>query len=820
MQFSDSFLRGWLVTGLFAFLLSLSLQSSHCVAQASKANAPAASELSKSPLAVWNSSKILGTPDPPLPYITRQIYADIKLDQPTYLMPVPGTKRMISTQMTKEIVSFSTDGSPDSIQPALDLKQVNPNSARTLSMNFAPNFPDDPYCYVAYTLHKQNEQGTRLSRFKVTDVTLPIIDPSSEEIMIGWPNIGHKGCSIQFDAQGYLYASIGDTANFSPPDESRTGQDVSNIMSSIVRLDVSHAEGDLPYAIPKDNPFVNLEGARPEIWAFGLRNPWRMSFHPKTDELWVGDVGWEAMEMIYRVERGGNYGWSIMEGSQKVHPSEKVGPTPILPAVVEHSHIESRSITGGLFYFGNEFPELQRAYIYGDYVTGKVWALRYEDDKVTWQKEIADTSIQIINFSLASDGEIDILDFGGTVHRLVANTQESQNLEFPTQLSDTGLFQSMSDLQLAPGVLPFEVNAEHWSDHTSSQRIMGLPEDARLNIHAKSIGSIGQIKGDINFPHDTVFAKTVYLEMEAGNPSSKRKIETQVLHRYGDRWNAYNYIWNDEQIDATLADNIPTQRQFIVKDTNAPGGIRKQTWHHSSRNECLLCHIWKAGTIHSFKLPQLDRPLGDQLASIAKLDNNQLQALEKLGLFAIELPKKVAPQISPTDTMAQLSERARAYLHLNCAHCHIRGGGGTVAIDLRQQLTMKETDLLTVQVSQGNFGLDDPKLLLPGNPYRSALYYRVAKMGRGHMPHFGSTEPDAAGIRLIHDWIRKMESEESSKVDNRIAKILKSLKRANATNLEERVHALLASTSDALVLALLIDQGQIPQQQLAPVIHA
>ncbi|PHS07135.1 MAG: hypothetical protein COA78_13700 [Blastopirellula sp.] len=820
MQFSGSSLRGWLVLGIFASLLGISLQPAQCVAQGKKTKSPAVSKYQKSPLAVWSSSKIIGTPDPPLPYVTRQIYADIKLNQPTMLMPVPNTRRMIVTQLTKEILSFADDGSPESVKISLDLKQVHPDATQVLSMNFAPNFPEDPYCYVVYGLKGIKEQGARLCRYKVSDVNIPVIDPNSEELIISWLNVGHKGCSIQFDAAGYLYASIGDAAAPSPPDTLNTGQDISDLLSSIIRLDVSRTEGDRNYAIPPDNPFVNLKGARPEVWAYGFRNPWRMSFHPKTDELWVGDVGWELMELIFLAKRGGNYGWSIMEGSQKVRPDDPVGPTPITPPIVEHSHIEARSITGGYFYFGKEFPELQGAYIYGDYVTGKIWALRYEDNQVTWHKEIADTPLRIISFSLSSAGEIDILDFDGSVHRLATNTQQAQNKKFPTKLSETGLFESLDDLQLAPGVLPYEVNAEHWADHTTSKRLVALPNDRRLSLYQKTIGATGENKGDISFPQDAVLAKTVYLEMEAGNPSSKRKIETQILHRTGDHWNAYNYIWNDQQTDAVLADNVATEREFIVKDNSVPGGIRKQTWHHSSRNECLLCHIWKSGTAHSFKLPQLDRPLDEELTGISKFDDNQLQALNKLGLFEIELPKQVTPQVSPSNTSAALADRARAYLHLNCAHCHSQGGGGTAAIDIRQELPLDETDLLNGPVTQGTFGLTDSKLLVAGDPYRSALYYRLAKMGRGHMPHFGSTEPDAEGIRLIHDWIRSMESEETPKVQSRIAKIQKSLEQADDTNLEERVHALLDSTSDALILGSLIDQGEISQQQLAIVLRA
>ena len=153
----------------------------------------------------------------------------------------------------------------------------------------------------------------------------------------------------------------------SPPDVMMTGQDCSDLLSSVLRIDVDHAEPGKPYRIPPDNPFVNMPGVRPEIWAFGFRNPWKMSFDRATGDLWVGDVGWELWELIFKVKRGGNYGWSVMEGPQPVNVEGRRGPTPILPPIKAHPHSEAASITGGYVYHGTRLPELAGAYIYGDY---------------------------------------------------------------------------------------------------------------------------------------------------------------------------------------------------------------------------------------------------------------------------------------------------------------------------------------------------------------------------------------------------------------------------------------------------------------------
>src|SRR5205807_1529797 len=157
-----------------------------------------------------------------------------------------------------------------------------------------------------------------------------------------------------------------------------TGQDLRDLCSGVLRIDVDRPAPGKNYAIPRDNPFVKLPGARGELWCFGLRNPWRMHFDRTSGDLYVGDVGQDLWEMIHLIRKGGNYGWSVMEGSHPFQPLRKKGPGPFQPPLIEHPHSESRSITGGLVYRGRKFPELRGAYLYGDYSTGKIWGLRHK----------------------------------------------------------------------------------------------------------------------------------------------------------------------------------------------------------------------------------------------------------------------------------------------------------------------------------------------------------------------------------------------------------------------------------------------------------
>ena len=199
-----------------------------------------------------------------------------------------------------------------------------------------------------------------MSRFTVTKTDPPRIDPASEEIVITFLGGGHNGGDLHFGPDGMLYISTGDAASPNPPDPLNTGQDSSDLLSSILRIDVDRKDAGKNYAVPKDNPFVGMKDVRPEIWAYGFRNPWRMSFDRQTGDLWVGDVGWELWEMVHRVEKGGNYGWSIMEGPQPIKPTQKIGPTPIRPPMIELPHTIAASVTGGYVYRGKKFPELVR----------------------------------------------------------------------------------------------------------------------------------------------------------------------------------------------------------------------------------------------------------------------------------------------------------------------------------------------------------------------------------------------------------------------------------------------------------------------------
>ncbi|MGE0756438.1 MAG: sorbosone dehydrogenase family protein, partial [Pirellulaceae bacterium] len=609
------------------------------------------------------TSRFQGSPEPPAPYRVERRFPQLQFHDPVVLTDAPGTDRLFLVEVTGKIYSFpAADDKVAQADLCVDLKTGLEKVDQVYGLTFHPRFATNREAFICYRVASDVPDGTRVSRFLVSREDPPRIDPASEQVVITWRGGGHNGGCLAFGPDGYLYVSSGDGGPAFPPDPLQSGQDVSTLLSAVLRIDVDHPAADHPYSIPSDNPFVGLAGARGEIWAYGFRNPWKISFDARTGALWAGDVGWELWEMIYRVEKGGNYGWSLVEASQPVHRERPRGPTPIVPPTVAHSHIEARSITGGNVYRGERLEDLVGSYIYGDYVTGKLWAYNPEVDLPGKPRELADTALPIVCFGVDCRQELYIVSYDGTLHGLEKNTAAVANAAFPTRLSETGLFESVPDHVLAPGVLPYGIKAEPWMDGAHAQRSIALPGTSSLGIFPSSNVQIGFIKDTWSFPNNAVLMKTISLELQAGRPASARRLETQILHYDVDTWRAYNYIWNDDQTDAVLAPDQAAQRTFEVQDERAPGGRRSQTWHFASRTECLLCHTTRGGTVYGFNPPQLDRDFDYGGGRV-----NQLRSLGHIGLFSEVAKEPAYVMVDPYDETAALEQRARAYLHVNCA---------------------------------------------------------------------------------------------------------------------------------------------------------
>jgi putative heme-binding domain-containing protein len=686
---------------------------------------------------VWTTSTITGSPEPPPPLRAEPAFPRLNFKNPVALVPFPGGKRYVVVEEKGQLYTIPNDPACEKADLFIDLREEIRGLekiercrgvAQSFAIVFDPDFAKNRQCYVMYVLASKDkkrplEQGSRVSRFRVTEADPPRIDPASEEILITWLAGGHNGCDLHFGNDGYLYISTGDGEVPSPPDKLRTGQDISDLLSSILRIDVKRREGGRAYAIPKDNPFVGLAHARPEVWCYGLRNPWRMSFDRKTGRLWIGDVGWERWELIFAGEKGANFGWSAMEGPESCIPDVKPGPTPIVPPAHALPHTVAASVTGGYVYRGTKLKGFEGWYICGDWETRRVFANPVKGATLGDRTEAARTTARIVAFAEEPDGELLLVDYeSGGIHRLVMNEAGSRNADFPRELSRTGLFTATAAQTPAPGVIPFDIKAPAWMDGATSERWLAIPGTDTIRIYNK----LSEWPKESIWPKDSVLAKTLSLD--------RRKVETQVLHYDGLGWSGYSYVWNEAQTDATLA---PPEGA----DLDLGGGRR---WKVLSRAACLTCHNgWTGGSL-TINPTQLEP------ARITKLQDWKI------------LPAKVAAVkalVDPFDEQAPLDDRARSYLSVNCSPCHRFGGGGSAKIILPHETPLAETNLVGVRPGLGMFDLADPYLVAGGDPSRSALLFRMAKLGQGRMPHIGSEVVDEAGVKLIARWIASLPRE-------------------------------------------------------------
>lgn len=770
------------------------------------------------------TSTVVGSPDPPRPYQTERVYKDVPTSWPVIPHMIPGSDEMLVIALnasygTTRIHRMKDDPKSKMWEPWL----ISPHTA--YQMEFHPKFAENGYVYIGSNgrgpllqpAEGKHSMKTRITRFTMQTKPPHEIVPGSEITIIDWDSDGHNGGAMVFGHDGMLYVTTGDGTSDS--DKNLTGQDMTNLCGKVLRIDVDHPEparepgGADPkknYSVPKDNPFVDLKDARPEIWALGLRNPWRICVDKKTGHLWTGNNGQDLWEQAYLIKKGENYGWSVMEGSHPFYPDRDAGPGPFIKPTVEHHHSEARSLTGGLVYYGKKYPDLTGAYIYGDYSTGKIWAVKHDGTKILWHKEIADTRLTITGFGIDRQGEILIADFikDGGLYTLVP-TPPTVKSTFPRKLSESGLFKSVKGHVMEPALIPYSVNSVLWSDGAGKQRWLGLPANERIG-YTNSRGW--------NFPDKTVIVKSFYIEAEEGKPESRRWIETRFLTKQGSEWHGYSYSWNDAQDEGALIEAKGTDREFSIKvpvSQEYPRGVKKLNWHYPSRAECMVCHSRAANWVLGFTELQMNKEheydcVPSFLPKGAKgpvtVRENQLVVFERLGLFKVDwvnevreaqrkelkakgkkdpyidaflerqsatrgqrtpvkstllsLPPEKSPRlVDPYDAKQDLNLRVRSYLHSNCAQCHVKEGGGNAQMEMEFTQPLDMMRIISVKPQHDSFGLQDAKLIVPGFPDRSVLLHRIAQRDKGHMPPLATRLVDDKAVEMMRAWIGGLKKE-------------------------------------------------------------
>ncbi|MCS6866028.1 MAG: PQQ-dependent sugar dehydrogenase [Gemmataceae bacterium] len=724
------------------------------------------------------TSTVKGFPDPPRPFVATRVLDGYRPEHPIITVRIPGTHEMLVITQPRPYAATTLWRFPfDAKTTARDAVRLleTPHGGTAYDIAFHPQWKKNGYVYIGWNGQRPSDKHKRsiISRYTMTTQPPYTIDPKSEKEIISWESDGHNGCALCFDDTGLLYVTSGDGTSDS--DTNLTGQRTDLLLAKVLRIDVDHPAAGKAYGIPPDNPFVDQPGFAPETWAMGLRNPWRITFDAESRQLWVGQNGQDLWEQAYLVKKGANYGWSVMEGSHPFHPNRPAGPKPFTPPTVEHHHSEARSLTGGVVYRGQKYPQLRGAYIYGDYSTGHIWAVKHDGTKIVWHEKIAITSLKITGFAFDPHGELLICHHApagdGGFFTLTPNTAQADT-SFPKTLSASGLFDSVKDHRMKPGVIPYSVNAPFWSDGAHKERFMAIPQ-----------GTIAYTRHNgWNFPDQTVLIKSFALEMTEGDPTSRRWIETRFLTKQQGEWYGYSYRWNPEGTEATLVEAHGADVTFSIR---TPTGVRQQPWHYPSRAECMVCHSRAANFVLGLCEIQMNK---DHTYPNGRTDN-QLRVLEHLGLLTVDWAREVGaatdaaeqqqphqrtakpspllwtapeqlPRLpNPFDRTQPLEQRVKAYLHSNCASCHVEAGGGNASMQLHFATPWDKMRLIDAKPVHSTFDRPDARLIAPGDPERSVLLHRLRVRGpnSGQMPPLSTYRVDTAGVELLTEWCRQLK---------------------------------------------------------------
>ena len=494
-----------------------------------------------------------------------------------------------------------------------------------------------------------------------------------------------------------------------------------------MRLDVDSAS---PYQIPPDNPYAGSGGVpREEIFATGVRNPFRGDIDPVSGQAYVADVGRVLREEVSEVVGGSNLGWNIKEGTQ-CH-SESFGqcsdPSLVDP-LVEYDHSDGNcAIIGGYFYRGQAIPELVGRYLFADFCTSKISAVDFGEGGRSFEQPLLSggTGIgRISTFAKDIDGEL-YVGTGSQIHKILPASSGGGGGGPAQVLSQTGCFDALDPSVPAPGLIPYNLQAALWSDGATKRRWMALPDGRTIDLAAD---------GDFLFPAGSVLVKEFSIDGQ--------RVETRLLMKDdAGVWSGYSYEWIEG--DAFL---LPAGKEKLLDNG--------QTWHFPSRGECLRCHTTEANVSLGPEIAQLN---GDFVYERTNRVANQLATLDRIGLVTNGIPS--APEQLPAiagleDTHQHVARRARGYLHSNCSGCH-RGEGATQSnMDLRFTASRAGMNVCNLDPSFGDLGISGAKLVSPGQPDLSILPTRPSRTDPlERMPPLGTSIVHDLAISTLRSWI-------------------------------------------------------------------
>jgi mono/diheme cytochrome c family protein len=756
-----------------------------------------------SALRLPNTTVTIPNAPPPVSYQVVDAFPGLSIAQPLALRPAPGaayTNKLFIVER-RGYVSYLPDVTVTNPvrQVLLDISSqiqfdVNPTDGELglQSMDFHPGFATNGFFFVTYTAPGGNPYQLRLARFTANPTNLTV---NTNTQVILWSTtkreFNHNGGDLHFGTDGYLYVSMGDEGDQYDVHTNAQRIDVS-LYSGILRLDVDKKPGSLEpnppqtavlptltiptnssghafYSLPPDNPFVgattNVNGSpvdiahlRGEFYAIGMRHPWRFSIDPVSGEIWVGVVGQDLYEEVDLLKKGGNYGWPYYEASHLTVPLYGGAPThPGLfnpPAgfvrdgpLWEYPHpsvsgadpqFSGLDVCGSLPYHGG-ISTLANAYLFGDFdAGGNIWALKRPATNVVTVERIAGQPGLAAFGADPHNGDLLMCNYlQNKIQRLVA--ADATNSTFPQKLSDTGIFADLTLLTPNPGIVSYEPNITFWSDYAIKQRWFTIPDLTNTITFAPD--------ANWTLPTGMKWIKHFDLELERGNPATKKRIETRVLVKTDTGVYGVSYKWNDTQDEAYLVADGGDLFNLTITNNGVP---EQQTWEIPSRSSCLACHTSIGGYALTFNTRQMNKSF-----NLNALAGNQITNMSNAGYFSSPVPN---PHTLPafaaaTNTSYSLEYRVRSYLAVNCVECHQPGGAGP-GWDARPDLTLAQTSLINGLPTAGNGGDPANKLIVPGDTNHSVLLLRLENVtGFSRMPPLATHELDLASIQLVSDWI-------------------------------------------------------------------
>ena len=650
------------------------------------------------------------------------------------------------------------DVTPAEVKTVLDIQSITRDfhEQGLLSMAFDPDYINNGYIYVYYINGNNDDIKTGdnysdavLDRWTVSNPANPetvVVNSQVEILRIPQPGPDHKGGMMQFHPEeGYLYISVGDgayghsaiTPFAEDPRTNNSAQQLSNLRGSMLRIEMlDNPENGFYYAIPADNPFVTDPNARDEIWSYGHRNPWRWAFDLQSPHiLWQTEVGQQGYEEVNIIQKGENYGWPICEGL--VNRGE-LGGSPNLncasdftPPKDGYQHTGASSIIGGFLYRGNDLPELNGEFIFGDYNSKQIWSTKQDQDKVllsdSFPENIASFGTDLSGDALfVSTYGVDFGDGSSSIYKVVDADLEAAKI--PLTLSVTGLFAVLDQQIPASGVIEYQLNSDAWFDGAKARHFMSVPNNQVIDFAQTD---------EWDLPVGSVLVKHLDLLLDA--QGNHQAFTTSVLFKQDSGWQAANYRWNSAGTDADLVTEISV---VTVQQFEASGLVNKQRTLMTS-SECSACHT---GSGSKDPLAVSTRQL-NRLFDYQGLEDNQLDVLNHVGLLSQNIAGADTYQsfVDPADINADLGQRAQTYLDTNCAHCH-----SSAFMDLRVDTPLQDKNIINVTTGNSQYRVK------PFDVSNSLLHIFQTTDGN-RMPK-GSRYTNPLADTLFTQWINALDA--------------------------------------------------------------